>query len=108
LGKSPLVTAIRYALTCIERLPTDLDHSSQELDNIAVELGMRVIALGSKNHLFAGTDASGKATTTAYTLIETAKLNAVDPHTLLADAIAHIPDQEITKFDELLSWRWNE
>jgi len=43
----------------------------------------------------------------AYTLIETAKLNAVDPHAWLADTLARIPDYKITKVDDLLPWRWN-
>ena len=42
-----------------------------------------------------------------YTLIETAKLNAVDPHAWLADTLARIPDHKITKVDDLLPWRWN-
>lgn len=40
-------------------------------------------------------------------LIETAKLNAVDPHAWLADTLARIPDYKITKVDDLLPWRWN-
>ncbi|RWR07715.1 transposase domain-containing protein, partial [Paenirhodobacter populi] len=42
----------------------------------------------------------------AYTLIETAKLNAVDPRAWLADTLARIPDYKITKVDDLLPWRW--
>ena len=51
--------------------------------------------------------AGGKAAAIAYTLIETAKLNAVDPHAWLADTLARIPDYKITKVDDLLPWRWN-
>ena len=43
----------------------------------------------------------------AYTLIETAKLNAVDPDASLADTLARIPDYKINKVDDLLPWRWN-
>lgn len=43
----------------------------------------------------------------AYTLIETAKLNAVDSHAWLADTMACIPDYKITKIDDLLPWQWN-
>ncbi len=42
-----------------------------------------------------------------YTLIETAKINAVDPHAWLADTLARIPGYKITKVDDLLPWRWN-
>ena len=68
---------------------------------------MRAIALGRKNYLFVGSEAGGKAAAIAYTLIETAKLNSVDPHAWLADALARIPDYKITKVDELLPWRWS-
>ena len=106
-GKSPLAGAIRYALTRMERLRPYLDHGILELDNNAAERGMRAVALGRKNYLFVGSEAGGKAAAIAYTLIETAKLNAVDPNAWLADTLARIPDYKITKVDELLPWRWN-
>ncbi|WP_300042907.1 transposase, partial [uncultured Paracoccus sp.] len=106
-GKSPLASAIRYALTRMERLRPYLDHGILELDNNAAERGMRAIALGRKNYLFVGSEAGGKAAAIAYTLIETAKLNDVDPHAWLADTLARIPDYKITKVDDLLPWRWN-
>ena len=59
------------------------------------------------NYLFVGSEAGGKAAAIAYTLIETAKLNAVDPHAWLADTLARIPDYKITKVDDLLPWQWN-
>ena len=48
--------------------------------------------------------AGGKAAAIAYTLIETAKLNDVDPQGWLADTLARIPDCKITKVDDLLPW----
>ena len=105
-GKSPLAAAIRYALTRMERLRPYLDNGILELDNNAAERGMRAIALGRKNYLFVGSEAGGKAAAIAYTLIETAKLNAIDPHAWLADTLARIPDYKITKVDDLLPWKW--
>jgi len=107
-GKSPLAGAIRYALTRMDRLRPYLDHGILELDNNAAERGMRAIALGRKNYLFAGSEAGGKAAAIAYTLIETAKINTVDPLAWLADTLASIPDYKITKVDDLLPWRWNQ
>ena len=106
-GKSPLAAAIRYGLARMERLRPHLDHGILEIDHNAAERGMRAIALGRKNFLFVGSEAGGKAAAIAYTLIETAKLNAVDPHAWLADTLARIPDHKITKVDDLLPWRWN-
>jgi len=106
-GKSPLAAAIRYALTRMERPRPYLDNGILELDNNAAERGMRAIALGRKNYLFVGSETGGKAAAIAYTLIETAKLNAIDPHAWLADTLARIPDYKITKVNDLLPWRWN-
>ena len=106
-GKSPLAGAIRYALTRMERLRPYLDHGILELDNNTAERSMRAIALGRKNYLFVGSEAGGKAAAIAYTLIETAKLNCVDPNAWLADTIARIPDYKITKVNDLLPWCWN-
>jgi transposase len=71
----------------------------------AAERGMRPIALGRKNYLFVGSESGGKAAAIAYTLIETAKLNALHPHAWLADTLASIPYYKITKVDDLLPWR---
>ena len=105
-GKSSLAAAIRYALTRMERMRPYLDHGILELDNNTAERGMRAIALGRKNYLFVGSEAGGKAAAIAYTLIETAKLNGVDPQAWLADTLARLPDHKITRIDELLPWRW--
>lgn len=105
-GKSPLAAAIRYALTRMERLRPYLDNGMLELDNNVAERGMRAIALGRKNYLFVGSEAGGKAAAIAYTLIETAKLNDIDPFAWLADTIARIPDYKINRVDDLLPWKW--
>jgi IS66 C-terminal element len=57
---------------------------------------MRVIALSRKNYLFVGSPSGGKSAAIAYTLIETAKLNGVDPQAWLTDTLARIPDQKST------------
>ena len=106
-GKSPLAAAIRYALTRMVRMRPYLDHGILEIDNNTAERAMRAVALGRKNYLFVGSQTGGKSAAIAYTLIETAKLNAVDPHAWLADTLARIPDYKITKVDDLLPWHWN-
>ena len=67
---------------------------------------MRPIALGRKNYLFMGSEGGGKAAAIAYTLIETAKLNGVDPHAWLTNTLGRIADHKITRLDELLPWRY--
>jgi hypothetical protein len=51
-----------------------------------------------------GSQAGGKSAAIAYTLIETAKLNGVDPQAWLADTLARIADHKINRIDELLPW----
>ena len=65
---------------------------------------MRSVAIGRKNYLFVGSQTGGRAAAIAYTLIETAKLNGIDPQAWLADNLARIPDSKITRVDELLPW----
>ena len=69
---------------------------------------MRPIALGRNNYLSKGSEGGGKLAAIAYTLIETAKLNGVDPQAWLTDVLGRIAEHKITKLDELLSWRYAE
>jgi hypothetical protein len=77
-----------------------------EADNNAAENVLRGIALGRKNFLFAGSDAGGENAAIVYALIETAKLNRVEPFAYLSDVLARIADHRINRIDELLPWEW--
>ena len=103
-GKRPLASAIRSALNQMARLRPYLDHGILEIDNNTAERAMRPVALGRKNYLFVGSQTGGKSAAIADTLIETAKLNGVDPQAWLADTLARIPDHKINRIDELLPW----
>jgi hypothetical protein len=87
------------------RLRFCLDHGILELDNDTAERAMRSVAIGRKNYLFVGSQTGGKAAAIAYTLIETAKLNGIDPQAWLADTLARIPDCKINRVDDLLPWK---
>ena len=97
--------AIRYGLTRLQPLRPSLNDGCLSIDNNAAERGMRSIALGRKNLLFMGSDNGGRSAAIAYTLIETAKLNGVDPQAWLTDVLGRIADHKINRIDELLSWR---
>jgi len=105
-GKSELAKAIRYALTRIIKLRPYIDHGILEIDNNSAERSMRCVALGRKNYLFMGSEGGGKSAAIAYTLIETAKLNGVDPQAWLTDTLARIADHKITRIDDLLPWHY--
>ncbi len=98
-AKSPLAGAIGYALSRMKRLRAYLEHGFLELDNNTVERSMRPIALGRKNYLFMGSERGGKSAAIAYTLIETAKLNGVDPQAWLTDVLARIADHKNNRID---------
>jgi transposase len=105
-GKSELAKAMRYALTRMKKLRPYLDHGYLEADNNSAERSMKPIALGRKNFLFVGSEGGGKSAAILYTLIETAKLNAVDPQAWLTDVLGRIADHKITRLDELMPWRY--
>ncbi len=63
--------------------------------------------IGLTNYLFTGSEGAAKAAAIAYTLIETAKLNGVDPQAWLTDILSRIADHKITKLDELMPWHYS-
>jgi transposase len=105
-GKSELAKAIRYALARMKKLRPYLDHGCLEVDNNSAERAMKPIALGRKNYLFVGSAGGGKSAAIAYTLIESAKLNSIDPQAWLTHVLGCIADHKITRIDELLPWRY--
>ena len=105
-AKTPLAQAIRYALNRLPKARAYLENGILELDNNTVERAMKPVALGRKNWLFAGSEGGGKAMAIAFTLIETAKRNDVDPQAWLTWVLERIADHKIIKIDELLPWNW--
>ena len=105
-GKSPLAQAIRYALGRMPKARPYLENGHLEFDNNTAERAVKPVAIGRKNWMFAGSEGGGKAMAIAFTLIETAKLNNVDPQAWLTWVLAQIADHKITRLDELLPWRY--
>jgi hypothetical protein len=110
LGVPPagrLAEAIRYALARWPALTHFLDDGRIELDNNPVERAIRPIALGRKNHLFAGSDGGGVRWAIVCSLIATAKLNNVEPYAWLSDVLQRMTDgHPASCLDELLPWNW--
>ena len=86
-GKSGLAEAIRYALARWKALSRYLSDGRLEMTNNAAERGMRVPVLGRKNYLFCGSDAGGKRAACIYTIVETARMNHVNPQAYLTDIL---------------------
>ena len=105
-GKSPLAQAIRYALGRMPKARPYLENGHLELDNNTAERAVKPVAIGRKNWMFAGSEGGGKAMAIAFTLIETAKLNDIDPQAWLTWVLAQIAHHKINRLDELLPWRY--
>lgn len=105
-AKGDLANAFRYALTRWPSFCLFLDDGRVAIDNNAAERALRPIGIGRRNWLFAGSDTGAETLARAMTIIETAKMNGLDPQAYLTDVIARISDHKINRIDELLPWNW--
>jgi hypothetical protein len=101
-----LTKACLYMLKRWDAFTRFLDDGRICLSNNAAERALRCIPLGRKAWLFCGSDRGGQRAAIIYTLIQTAKLNDVDPQAWLADALSRIADCRVSKLDQLLPWNW--
>src|SRR5258706_3798638 len=90
--KSELAQAFRYMRARWTALVRCFDDGRLALDNNPAERALRCVAIGRKNYLFAGSDAGGRRAAAIYALIESAKLNRLNPQHYLADVLARIAD----------------
>jgi transposase len=105
--KGKLAEAIRYALARWEGLSLFLGDGRVEMDSNIVERAIRPIALNRKNALFAGSDGGGEHWAILASLIETCKLNGIDPQGYLTDVITRIVQgHPNSRLHELLPWAY--
>ncbi len=102
--KSDTAAAISYALSRWPALTRYVDDGQLEIDNNAAERALRVVALGRKNYLFAGSNAGGERAAAIYSLLGSAKLNGFDPELYLHHVLDRIADHPISKINDLLPW----
>ena len=106
-GRAKLAEAMRYALSRWNGLTRFLHDGRVELDTNPVERAIRPVALGRKNHLFAGSDEGGARWATLCSLIETCKMNDVEPYAYLRDVLQRMVDgHPVNRLGELLPWNW--
>lgn len=104
-GRSPVAEAMRYGTSHWRGLCRFLDDGRVEIDTNVVERAIRPIALNRKNALFAGSDEGGANWAIIASLIETCKLNGVNPHAWLTDTLTKLVNRwPVSRIDELMPW----
>jgi transposase len=104
-GRSPIAEAMRYGTSHWRGLCHFLDDGRIEIDTNVVERSIRPIALSRKNALFAGSDEGGANWAIIASLVETAKLNGVNPHACLTDTLTKLVNRwPASRIDELMPW----
>ena len=107
-GASTLAKAIRYALNHWNGLILFLDDGRLELDTNTVERAIRPVTITRKNALFAGNDSGGRHWAIIATLVQTAKLNGVEPLAWLTDVLERVVSGRTKRheLETLLPWNW--
>jgi transposase len=107
-AKASIADEIRYGLNHWDGLARFLDDGRIELDTNIVERGIRPIVLNRKNALFAGHDAGAENWACIASLVETCKLNGVEPQAYFADVLTRLVNLwPASRLDELMPWAWN-
>lgn len=104
-GKTPLGKGLQYSLTRWDALARYIDDGRLSIDNNLAERLLRGIAVSRKNFLFLGSDRGGERAAIIYTIVETAKLNGLDPEAYLATVLDRLAHGHLnTRLDQLLPW----
>lgn len=106
LPKSPMGEAITYLRRQWRAFTRFLDDGDLAIDNNASERALRMVAIGRKNWMFAGSDAGGHRAAILYSLIATCKNIGVDPFAYLRDVIARISTHPMRRIEELTPRGW--
>jgi len=105
--RSAMAKALAYGRRRWDALTRFLGEGAAEIDNNIAERAMRAVAIGRKNWLFAGSKAGGERAAALYSVIETAKLNGLEPQAYIADVIDKIASGwPASRWDELMPWNW--
>ena len=106
-GKSKLAEAIRYATSRRAALERFLSDGRIEIDSNIVERAIRPQTITRKNALFAGSHGGGRSWATIATLLQTAKMNDVDPHAWLTQTLERIAQGwPISQILALMPWNF--
>lgn len=102
IPKSPIGKAIAYSLQRWDKLSYYASDGEVEIDNNRVENTIRPLAIGRKNYLFAGSHQAAQRGAEFYSLLNTCKLNGIEPWEWLKETLARIPDHKANQLHLLL------
>jgi transposase len=108
LPKSPIGKAITYSLNQWEALNRYVDDPMLEIDNNLSERTLRMVVIGRKNYMFAGSEAGAWRAAIIYSLVASCKLNEIDPFRYFRDVLARVSTHPADKIDELLPSEWKK
>lgn len=103
---SATAKALDYSLKRWVALTRYLDDGALPIDNNHIENQIRPIAIGRSNRLLAGSLRAGKRAAAVMTLIQSARLNGLDPYAYLKDVLTRLPTQSANEIHQLLSHHW--
>jgi len=108
LPKSPIGKAVSYSLNQWEALNRYVDEPILDIDNNLSERLLRMVVIGRKNYLFAGSEAGARRAAIIYSLVAGCKLNCIDPFRYFRNVLARVSTHPADKIDELLPSEWKK
>jgi len=107
-GYGPIGKAITYALNQWEALLRYTDDPTLDIDNNISERTLRMVVIGRRNYLFAGSEAGAKRAAIIYSLVASCKLHQIDPFAYFADVLKRVSTHPAEKIDDLLPGEWKK
>jgi len=108
LPKSPMGKAITYSLNQWDALVRYAADPILDIDNNISERTLRMVVIGRKNYMFAGSEAGAWRASIIYSLVASCKLKGIDPFAYFRDVLKRVSTHSANKIDELLPGNWKK
>jgi len=106
LPKTPIGKAVTYALNQWQALCEYINNPILSIDNNLSERTIRMVVIGRKNYLFAGSEAGAKRAAIIYSMVASCKLNNIDPFAYMNDVLKRVSIHPASQIDDLLPANW--